>query len=161
MARKDQHMYIEGLSDIVRLIDGLGGEAVTGELLEEIGFYLTNAILARTASGRGVDGRLFEPYSPKYRLFRMEKGHPVNVVNLFFHGSMLSSLTHTVFNDRVELFFMNTYGKTPRGDASKISNPQKAFFLNQDRRFFAISEKERSDISHMLQVHIQRLIDRE
>ena len=72
---------------------------------------------------------------------------------------MLSSLTSTVFNDRVEIFFMNTYGKSPSGKPSKVSNPQKAFFLNQNRRFFAVSDREQSTIQGMVHAHLKRLLE--
>lgn len=160
MARKETHIFIEGLDRIIGLINGLAVESVSGDLLDEIGFYLTQAILKRTALGLGSDGKLFEPYSPKYRLFRLKKGHPVNVVSLFFSGSMLSALTHEVFNDRVELYFMPTYGRAPSGGTSKVSNPEKAFFLNERRNFFAVSEEERAIVNGMVQMHLFRLMRR-
>jgi hypothetical protein len=89
----------------------------------------------------------------------MKTGHGHNVVNLLYSGSMLSALTHTAFNDRVEVYFMNTYGKTPSGKPSTVSNPQKAFFLNKKREFFAISASEENEIWEMIQAHLRKLFN--
>lgn len=148
---------IEGLNRILAQLESQAGNIVTEELMDEIGLFLSHSILDRNKKGVDVEGDDFEPYSPKYKLFRMKKGRSANIVNLFFHGSMASSLTHTAFRDKVEVFFMNTYGKTPSGKESKVSNPQKAFFLNQKREFFGISSEEEGTIWEMIQDHLRRL----
>jgi phage gpG-like protein len=109
-------------------------------LLTEIGMFMQLRIKERTAEGKDVDGTLFEPYSPAYKVFRQKKGHPVNKVNLFFTGSMMSSMTFRTGGNEVELYFLNT------SDPSGARNPQKAFFLNEDRTFFSLSEQDVEDI---------------
>ena len=143
-------LRIEGLNRLLARFDRVSGGLVDKELMGEIGIFLAHSILDRTSKGEDVEGKPFEPYSPKYKLFREKSGRRSDIVNLFFHGSMLSSLTHEAFRDRVELFFMNTSGK-----GSKVSNPEKAFFLNKDREFFAVSREEEEKIREMIQNYIR------
>jgi hypothetical protein len=150
---------VEGLNRLIAQVNRVAGNVVNEELMGEIGTFIATSILQRTAKGQDVEGKNFEPYSPKYKLFRMKTGHKHNIVNLFYSGSMFIALTHTAFKDRVEVFFMNTYGKTPSGKASTVSNPQKAFFLNEKREFFAISADEENAIWEMIQAHLRRLFD--
>lgn len=148
-------LRIEGLNRLLARFDRASGGLVDEELMGEIGLFLVYSILDRTGKGEDVEGNPFEPYSPKYKLFREKSGRRTDIVNLIFYGSMLSSMTHKATRDKVEIFFMNTYGKTPSGKSSKVSNPAKAFFLNQDREFFAVSESEEEHIREMIQNHIR------
>ena len=146
-------LRIEGLNRLLARFDRASGGLVDEELMGEIGTFLVYSILDRTSKGEDVEGEPFEPYSPKYKLFREKSGRRTDIVNLFFHGSMLSSLTHEAFRNRVELFFMNTSGKD-----SNVSNPEKAFFLNKDREFFAVSREEEETIREMIQNHIREIM---
>jgi len=159
MARSKSSLRIEGLNRLIAQVERTAGNIVNEELMNEIGFFLSASILQRNAEGVDVEERRFEPYSPKYKLFRLKHNHPVNIVNLFFSGSMASSLTHTAFRDRVEVYFMPTYGKTPSGKPSKVSNPEKAFFLNEKREFFGVSAEEENTIWEMIQEHLRRLLN--
>ena len=149
---------IEGLNRLLARFDRASGGLIDKELMGEIGIFLVYSILDRTSKGEDVEGKPFEPYSPKYKLFREKSGRVTNIVNLFFHGSMLSSLTHEAFRNRVELFFMNTSGKTPSGKSSNVSNPEKAFFLNKNREFFAVSRDEEETIREMIQNHVREIM---
>jgi len=159
MARSRSSLRIEGINRLIAQIERVSGNVVTEELMDEIGFYLTAAILQRNIEGEDVDGKPFEPYSPKYKLFRMKHNHPANIVNLFFSGSMASSLTHTAFRDRVEVYFMPTYGRTPSGKDSNVTNSEKAYFLNEKREFFAASREEEFDILEMVRDHLTGLLE--
>lgn len=152
---------IEGLNRLLYRIRQQSGNVVNKELMSEIGHYVVNEILDRTAKGKDVDGNDFEPYSPKYRLFRIKHGRQTDKVNLFWHGTMTSALTHTAFKEKVKIFFMKTYGKDPYGKASKVSSPEKAFFLNQKREFFALSEEDYNAIREMINEHLNRLLNGE
>lgn len=110
-------------------------------LMTDIGFFLMTRIKERTLAGRDVEGNPFAPYSARYAFFRQKKGRPIDKVDLFFTGSMQSSMTHEATQDSVRVFFM------PTQDRSGASNPAKAFWLNKKRRFFAISEQDRKDIT--------------
>lgn len=110
-------------------------------LMSEIGFFLMSRIKERTSAGKDVDGTPFAPYSAKYAFFRQKKGRPIDKVDLFFSGSMMSSMTMEAEESSVRVFFM------PTQDRSGTSNPAKAFWLNKKRQFFAISEKDQQDIS--------------
>ena len=158
-SERKSSIRVEGLNRLIAQVNRVAGNIANEQLMGEIGAFIEFSILQRTAKGEDVEGKRFEPYSPKYKLFRRKTGHKYNIVNLFYSGSMLSALTHTAFKDRVEVYFMNTYGKTPRGKPSTVSNPQKAFFLNEKREFFAISADEENAIWEMIQAHLRRLLD--
>lgn len=120
--------------------------------MTEIGLFAMTRIKSRTVEGEDVDGTPFKPYSPKYAMFRQEHGHPTNKVNLTFTGSMLSSMTFDPDADKVTLYFLNTT------DEHGGRNPLKAFFLNQERRFFALSRKDIEDIVDIVERYYRRLI---
>lgn len=150
---------IDGIDQLLAHIRSVRGETVDRETLEDIAFYLEQSILTRTGEGKDVSGKYFQPYSPSYRLFRMSKGRPVDKVRLMFWGTMLGALTHTTYKDRVELFFMNTRGKSPSGKPSKVSSPQKAYYLHKKRKFFGISREERERIMGFLRTHLRNLLE--
>jgi hypothetical protein len=70
-------------------------------------------------------------------------------------------MTYEVKGDKVELFFMSTSGPDPRGGPSKVTNPQKAYFVNKKRKFFAISDAEREKIIEMTREHVNELLSRQ
>lgn len=143
---------IRGLHDLIARLDRASLELLNSQLMGEIGTYIIFAIQRRTGEGKDVEGRNFEPYSPRYKLFRQRTGHPVDKVNLFYSGSMMSSMTMDQIDDKVRVFFMNTT------DRSGASNPMKAYFLNKDRRFFAVSAKEQNKILEMVRENAERLL---
>jgi hypothetical protein len=152
------YLRIEGINELLSTMTRSSEGLIDKEFMGEIGSYLVFKILDRTSKGKDVEGDNFEPYSPKYRLFRMKNNRPVNIVNLFFHGSMLASLTYSEYDQKVEVYFMNTFGKTPSGKPSKVSNAQKAYFLNQDREFFGISKEEERAIRQMIIRHVANVL---
>jgi hypothetical protein len=114
-------------------------------LFEEIGLFLQSQIKLRTAEGLDVEGRKFKPYSTRHAAKRKSLGLPIDKVDLFFTGSMLSSMNHEAAQSQVRVFFM------PTTDKFGGSNPAKAFYINegQGREFFAISSKEADDILNL------------
>lgn len=158
MAQKSA-IRIEGINRLLAKLSNQSKNLINEELMGNIGEFIAFSINQRNAEGKDVEGKKFEPYSPKYRLFRIKHDHPVNIVNLFFSGSMASSLTHTAFKDKVEVYYMPTYGKTPSGKPSKVSDSSKAFFLNQKREFFGISAEEQATILSMVRDHLRRLLN--
>jgi len=138
-----------GLRDVLRRLSYLRNFQ-DARVMDEVGLMLIARIQARTAEGRDVDGNTFEPYSPKYRLFRERTGRTGRKVNLFYTGSMMSSMTHTATKDMVTLFFANTQ------DPSGTPNPLKAYFLHQHRRFFAMSGEDRLMAMQIIRNHVRR-----
>lgn len=122
--------------------------------MEEIGLMLISRIQARTSEGVDVNNQPFVPYSPRYALFRGKTGRTTQKVNLFFTGSMMGSMTETATKNQVTLFFMDTE------DPSGGSNPKKAYFLNQERRFFALSPDDRAKAMQLIDRHIGRQMRR-
>lgn len=125
-------------------------------LLYEIGLFMQTRIKVRTSEGKDVDGKAFEPYSPAYALFRSKEQHPVSKVNLLFSGSMMSSMTFEIGQEQrsVLLFFLNT------ADETGARNPAKAFFLNEKRTFFSLSEQDVNDIVEMSRKFYRRKVRR-
>lgn len=143
-----------GLQRLIKRFRYFGQQVFSERLMNEIGMYAISQIQIRTAEGKDVEGKPFSPYSERYRLFRKKKGRPVDKVNLFFTGSMMSSMTHEATEDTAKIFFMNT------PDKSGVSNPLKAWALNQKRSFFALSRQDQQEIERLLQEHIEALLER-
>lgn len=147
----EEVIEIKGLNSLLRRLSRLSSDLFGKDIMSEVGLYIIAKIEERTASGVAVTGMPFKPYSPGYSLFKEKRGYP-NIVNLFLTGSMLSSMTFEASEDQVSIYFL------PTEDRKGVSNPAKAFWLNQDRHFFAISADERSYIVNLLRGHIHDLI---
>lgn len=142
------------LSRLIKKFRFIGRNLFAKSLMEEIGMRVISQIQIRTAEGRDAGGQEFAPYTKKYRLFRTKKGRPVDKVNLFFTGSMMSAMTHSATEDTAKIFFMNTT------DPSNVPNPLKAYALNKKRNFFALSGQDQQDIEEMLREHLEALLER-
>jgi hypothetical protein len=132
----------------------MGRELITEELLSDIALYVIASINGRTSRGEDVEGSPFAPYTPAYRAFRTKAGRPVNKVNLFFTGTMMNSITFDTSRSEVEIFFSNTT------DPNDVASPLKAFALNEERRFFAVSTDEQAEIEQMITDHLNELMRR-
>lgn len=145
---------VEGLTRLEHKAAALlrGIESPDRSLFVEVGEFMRFRIQARTAEGKDVDGKDFEPYSDAYKAYRTKTGHPSDKVNLFFTGSMLSSMDFEVSRKRVDLFFQNT------SDPDGVSNPMKAFFLNENRTFFSLSDDDVKGIMAIINRYYEKLI---
>jgi len=143
---------IRGLTELIQRFGHTEENLFSRSLMSEIGTRVIFWIQRRTQSGVDVTGRRFKPYTPQYKLFREKAGRSGDTVNLFFTGSMMSSMTHSATEYTAKVFFQNT------SDSSGTSNPLKAFALNQKRRFFALSTQEQDDIEEMVNDHIEELL---
>ena len=143
---------IRGLRNIIRRVLQIEGAIGSPFLMGEIAEFIKFTIKARTSEGRDVEGSLFEPYSDTYALFRQETGHSTDRVNLTYHGTMLASMTSDVSEDEARIYFLNT----PDEDNPKVTSPQKAYFLNEERLFFALSQAEVDEIVDMVRDYIRR-----
>lgn len=140
--------------EAVRLvINELEANLSTDALMLEIGEYIRFKIQSRTAEGKDYKGNDFIPYSPSYKLFRIKHGHPVNIVNLFFYGTMMSSMTITSSKNEAQLYFLNT-----QGPKDKARSPEKAFYLNKKREFFAISQDDVEGIKNIMEKYYRDLM---
>ena len=171
----DHTIAIRGLDRLIKRFDRAQRHFLTKDLMSEIANFLIAKIQLRTSQGVDVDGAPFTPYSPGWEKFRQKTGHPTDKVNLFFHGTMMSSMTFSATKDSARIYFLPTVGKpytykasgrTRRGTRvertrqrkQKINSAQKAYFLNEDRRFFAISASEQQQILDMVSEHLGSLI---
>ena len=141
----EQNVTVIGVEKLRKKLGVIGKGLVNYGVLDKLGNYLTTAIKYRTLAGKEISGKPFKPYSDKYRLFRQMTGHPTTP-NLFFTGSMLNSLTYVpeVSKEQVKVFFIEGT------DRSGMSNPAKAFYLQDDRPFFGASSE---DINKLLQIY--------
>jgi len=144
-----RYIEVKGINELINRLDSAGDHLFGEQLMGVIGEYIMFNIKKRTAKGESVTGKLFKPYSKRYALFRKEEGHTTDKVNLFFSGAMMGSMTFDQTPNEVKVYFMNTT------DKSGVPNPAKAFYLNKDRKFFAISTKERRAIIKMVTDHIR------
>lgn len=120
-----------------------------GRLMGQIGELISTRIKERTAKGIGADNKTFPPYSPAYKRWRGDKmKRPVDKVDLFLTGSMFSALTHTARDDQATIFFMDTV------DRYGGRNPQKAFFNQETRNFFAINAADVAEIERMVRDYL-------
>jgi len=143
---------ISGITTLKLLLDRLSGGIGSTKLMAEIATFLITNIKLRTARGEDVAGQAFEPYSNKYAMFRQKKGHPTNKVSLFFSGSMLSSMDYKATSDKATLYFLSTEDKTG------TSNPNKAYWLNQKREFFALSDGDMREVEDMVDDEIGKIL---
>lgn len=91
--------------------------------------YGVNLILARTKSGKGVNGS-FRPYTPKYAAFRTAKGRGTNV-DLNFTGQMLGSIRASKGRGFAEIGF------------TRATEAKKAYWNNRTRPFFGFNVTEK------------------
>lgn len=131
-------------------IKGIPEKVRAKKIMSRIGNFLLTSIKSKTSKGEDVDGMKFKDYSVRYKFFRDKKGLPTNIVDLFFTGSMMSSMTYEAKKDEVRLFFL------PTTDRKGTFNPEKAYYLNEGREFFAIGATDIIKIENMFQDHIRR-----
>lgn len=126
------------------------------KLMDLIGNYMKLATLERTAKGIDAERKAFVEYSKGYARKRKAAGLPIGKVDLFWTGSMLSSMTYVAQDNIVNLYFMNTT------DKFGMRNPKKAFFIQthktKPREFFAISMKDVVAIEKIVKVYINKYL---
>ena len=124
-------------------------------LMGLIGHFMQLRILKHTAMGKDAEGTVFESYSKGYAKKRKAAGLPIGKVDLFWTGSMLSSMTYAEQDNIVRLFFQNTT------DKFGSRNPQKAYFLQthstKPRNFFSINAKDIVAIEKMIRKYIKHI----
>ena len=143
---------INGIQSLKVLFEKLSGGVESKRLMSEIATFLITSIKLRTAKGKDVNDDDFDPYSKKYAMFRANKGHPINKVSLFFSGSMMSSMDYKATSDKATIYFLNTEDRTG------TSNPNKAYWLNRKREFFALSDEDITEVENMVSDVIDNLL---
>jgi hypothetical protein len=147
----DVTISIQGLKGLEGKLEKVAQAIASNpKLWGQIGSYESLQILARTAQGIDADNTLFRPYTPAYAKYRTKHGRPTHPADLFFTGSMLNALTYKTKPQEVRLFFKNTT------DKFGVRNPEKAYYNNQIRKFFAVSAKDIIAIEKMVQEHITK-----
>lgn len=146
---------LKGIRDKVKLLDD---SPFLRFALGDIGMFIMRSIKKRTLIGEDVDGINFKPYSKKYAKERNKRGFPVKPVDLSRTGAMLSAMTYDTDRSSVDTFFMNTSGPKAPGYSNKTRNPEKAFYLNKDREFFALSGDEINDIVEIVEGYYNKAI---
>jgi len=151
----EEYIRIDGRARVKAIIRGMQEAIATRQMMLEIGEYIRFRIQARTAEGKDVNGKDFKPYSPQYKLFRQASGHPADTVNLFFTGSMMGSMTVAETMNQARVYFLNT-----QAPGSKTRNPEKAYFLNKKREFFAMSAGEVKGVQDIMERYYREALKR-
>lgn len=143
---------IVGDKKLKRYFKKIKKELLHKKLLEEIGHFVDIRIEERTLQGKNADGKSMGGYSKAYGLIRQKKGLEIAHKDLFFTGSMYASLTHKTGKDKVTSFFMPTKDKTG------ASNPEKAFYHDQNYNFFALSNEDVQNIFKIVDDHVDEVL---
>lgn len=132
--------------------------------LEEVGNFVLFQIKERTQKGKDVSGIPFAPYSPKYKMFRKKWGYGTDKVDLTLTGGMLNAMTYeaSVLKKEVRVFFMPGTSRKARGQTkrSNVQHPAKAYFLQQKRKFFALSSRDEEKIRRIYEDSIREVFER-
>jgi len=146
-------VQVKGLRELQVKFEKVAGAVASNRyLMGQIGAFVETEILRRTAAGLDIDENPFPAYSKSYSTWRAKQGRPVDKPDLFFTGSMLSALTTQETPHQVSLFFMDT------PDKFGMRNPEKAFYNQQLRNFFALSAKDVDAVQNMVSEHIKKVL---
>ena len=124
------------------------------KIMNQAALFFMDTIKDRTLKGKNVDGQSFSPYSNKYKLLREDKGLPSRVVDLFFTGSMMASMSYEIKDNDMHIYFL------PTRDKKGSLNPAKASGLNKKREFFALSLSEIKEGQDFIEREMMKEIDR-
>jgi len=143
-------IFIEGFKAI---IDGLSAFKLfeTERFYNLAAGYVKSQILKRTSEGIDADYKRFKPYSPSWKYVRKKLGYPISKVDLFFSGTMLSSITWMADKNQATVFFRPTTDRRGRTSSEKAYYNQHG---RQPRRFFAMSEK---DMDYLVTLYLRLL----
>lgn len=145
-------LVLSGIHGIKGRLKKIEKSIFAKQMMGDIGMFLMNAIKTRTIAGDDVNGISFKPYNPLYAKERVKSGYKAKPVDLTRTGSMLSAMNEDANSKQVEISFMNT------NDPDGGNNPSKAFFLNEDREFFAISEIEVKQVMLIVDKYYQMIM---
>lgn len=149
----EQYIRLNGRARLESVFRRMQGSISNRGVMLEIGEFIRFRIQSRTAEGKSVDGTTFKPYSEGYRLFRQKTGRPVDRVNLFFTGFMMSSMAVDESSDSVKVYFQNS-----QAPGSSVRNPEKAFHLNKEREFFALSKEDIKEVQKIMENYYKQKI---
>jgi hypothetical protein len=145
---------IRGLEAIRKITEAIARGLDTSSMFINMGEYLKLAIKERTARGVDVFGQSFIPYSASHAERRAEKGLPTDIVDLFFTGSMMANMTYSYDKEKLTMFF------APSVDETGMSNPEKAFYLHQEREFFEMNQNDIEELQDVALIEINRILSR-
>lgn len=149
----DVFFVLSGWNELEEKIKYIRKRLKGKKLLNEIGMFVLTTVKRRTLAGEDVSGNAFAPYSNGYALFRKKAGYQIDDVDLTLTGTMLSAMTYETTDDEVRAFFL------PTKDSTGTSNPEKAFSLNQDREFFALSTSDVNNIMDLVDDYYEKLVN--
>lgn len=149
----DRLVEVKGATELALKLDDIAMALVrNSKLMGVLGNFVNTSIKARTSEGRSAEGTPFEPYSPRYAVWRKKEGYPTGKVDLTLTGFMFNALTYEAQDDRVTSFFMDT----PDKRNPKVRNPAKAFYNQQMRNFFSISADEVKKVEKIIKEYVDQ-----
>ena len=143
---------LTGLKGIIKKAKALEDTIFAKMMMGDIGMFAMGRIKKRTIAGEDVDGIDFKPYNPMYANERVKAGYKKSPVDLTRTGAMLSAMTYDESKRSVNIFFMNT------ADENNVRNPAKAFWNNEDREFFALSDSDVKGIMKIVKRYYDKLM---
>jgi len=152
MPTKHTTIEVFGIEKVIRKLDNMNNAITSRLLMGNIGTFIKFLIDKRTHEGKDVQGKKFKPYAESYKSYREKNQRPVDKVDFDFHGSMWDALTFEYGSKSVRVFFQNT---PDQYSSTHVTNAAKAFFLNEQRQFFALSDKDVKKIKEMVQKFIK------
>lgn len=145
---------LSGIHGIIAKTKALEKADFTTDMFEEIAVYVMAQIKDRTIKGEDVNGKTFKKYSASYVEQRKKKGYSISPVDLSFSGHMLSAMTSSASAKKAKIFFMDTK------DTNDVSAPDKAFWNNETREFFGLSESDEKMIIEIVTDYYEKLTGR-
>ena len=123
------------------------------KLLNEIGAFVNMTVKERTIDyNMNVYEDTMPDYSEYWARVRDNKGLQTDAVDLFFTGSMFAALTHKTDQDSVTSYFL------PTKDKEGMSNPEKAFYLDESFEFFGLNANDQDDIVNLVDDHVKKVM---
>jgi len=110
------------------------GDAIDSIDYDELMLRGIQIIKDKTESGVDYQNRPFRKYSKDYEETRLQKQLPINKVDLFFTGNMMSAITADSDNDGAVIKFLNKHdsGKAFSHIRGSGSLPVRDFFFFDD-----------------------------
>ena len=123
----------------------IGDSILTRRIMGQIGAAAIEEINKRTGKGVDADNRRFEPYTPKYKKYKIKRGGRffTNKVNLSDTGAMLSAMQWKATDKKATIFF------------NKPKEALKASGNDRKRHFFAVNQKDMTIFSRIIERHIK------
>ena len=145
-----------GVENFKKRLEAVKVSLIDEEALTTVSKAAKEIILKRTSDGVSIEGSTFAPYSSSYKIVREKKGMPSDKVDLRRTGEMLDDLAVEVNAGimQSEIFF-ETDESIEKARTHQVFGAGRN---NVRRRFFGLSEEEKSGLTAFYWSHIERVL---